>query len=531
MYNILLVDDEENVRCSIKNLTPWNEHGFNVPAVASNGREALDMMEDSIPDVIITDIKMPYMNGIEFIEEVRRKYPSSIEIIVLSGYDEFSFAQESVRLKVAEYVLKPISVESITSLLDRIKARIEEEKAKFLDGKKLSGIYKEAFSLYRDKFLQSLVLPSKNRDAEQLFKAADEFGIPMRGAVMFTAAVIESIGSIQSQIALSELCKETFEEDESLPISFQFNGQLILIFRTKLGLDQEAAFRKQVYRAIKLLSDNAEHYLSTKINIGIGSAVCNIIDLRKSYKDAIEALNYSIFHPEENIIRYSDIESFETAENDGRDYAEERTALILAIKFAGEAETDAVIDSFFSSSSSYEDLQVTVLYIITIIIEICHAYSKKFSELLDPNEDIFITISKLTSLASAVAFCKDVARKANKMTSGARESSHIKFVENAKRIILRKYPDPLFGLEQLCEEISISPAYFSTTFKKETGISFVQFLTNTRIEKAKELLRSSDYKTYEIAEKVGFSEPNYFSFTFRRNTGISPSQYKSQFKV
>ena len=530
MYNILLVDDEENVRCSIKNLTPWNEHGFNVPSVASNGREALDMMEDSIPDVIITDIKMPYMNGIEFIEEVRRRFPSSIEIVVLSGYDEFSFAQESVRLKVAEYVLKPISVESITALLDRIKARIEEEKEKFLDVKKFSGIYKEAFSLYREKFLQSLVLPSKNRDADQLCKAADEFGIQMKGSMMFTVSVIESIGSIKSQIALSELCKETFEEDADQPIPFQFNGQFVLIFRTKLGLDQEAAFRKQVYRAIKLLSDNAEHYLSTKINIGIGSAVCSITDLRKSYKDAIEALNYSIFHPEENIIRYSDMESFET-ENDTRDYAEDRTALILAIKFAGEAETDSIIDSFFSSISSYEDLQVTVLYIITIIIEICNAYSKKFTELLDPSEDIFITISKLSSLASAVAFCKDVARKANKMASGARESSHIKFVENAKRIILRRYQDPLFGLDQLCEEISISPAYFSTTFKKETGISFVQFLTNTRIEKAKELLRNSDYKTYEIAEKVGFSEPNYFSFTFRRNTGISPSQYKSQFKV
>ena len=530
MYNILLVDDEENVRCSIKDLTPWKDHGFNEPAVASNGREALDMLEDSLPDVIITDIKMPYMSGIEFIEEVRKRYTSSIEIIVLSGFDEFTFAQEAVRLKVAEYVLKPVSVESMCSLLDRIRTRIEKEKAKYFDSEKLSEVYKEAFSLYREKYLKSLILPSKKIDEDQLYRAADIFGFPMRSYTLFAIAVIENMSTIKTQLALSELSKETFEEEEVQPVLFQNNDQSVFLFRSALPSDQEHAFRKHVYKMMSLLSENAEHYLSTMLNIGIGSSVSSLSALRSSYKEAVEALDYSLYHPEESIIRYSDIASSE--KNSGeKDYTEERTGLILAVKFAGKPEVDSAIDRFFASTSSFEDIQMTVLYIITIIAEICLAYSRLFAELMDPNEDLFIRISNIRSISAAVSFCKDIAEKANLMTSGARENSHIKFVESAKRIILRSYSDPLFGLEQLCDEISISPAYFSTTFKKETGTSFVQFLTNTRIEKAKELLRNSDLKTYEIAEKVGFSEPNYFSFTFRRNTGISPSQYKSQYKV
>lgn len=530
MYNILLVEDEENIRHVIKTRTPWEEHGFRVSAEASNGREALDILDEEVPDVIITDIKMPYMDGLEFIENVRARYSASVQIIVLSGYDEFQYAQEAVRLNVAEYVLKPVTIESICALLDRTKERIEKEKAKYLDKEHLSNVYKEALTNYKSKFLQSIIFPTKKIDEETLIENAKDFEFDFKSTTMYMVAVIEDTMTLSNSLTLSELNKETFGKEKEKPIIFTSNNQFIYIFTSTMDPEYVTVFKKHVLRQINMLKDKTEHILEKTFKIGISTMVTRLVDLHGAYIKAMEALNYSETSPDQSVVMYQDIAITESP-LPTINYAELRSELTLAIKFAGEKEVKEAVDAFFVNATDFEEIQSTILFIVTIIIELCHAYSKRFSYLLDPNTDIFAEIEKLRSLASATAFCENLALKANKMASGIRETSHIKFVENAKMIIMKKYSDSLFGLDELCEEISVSPAYFSTTFKKETGISFVQYLTNTRIEKAKDLLKNSDLKTYEIAEKVGFAEPNYFSFTFRKNTGLSPSQYKSQNKL
>ena len=157
-YTILLVDDEEAVRTSIKNLTPWAEYGFEVMAEASNGQEALEIVYETMPDVIITDIRMPYLDGIGFIEEVRKNRSESVEVIILSGYDEFTFAQTAMRLNVAEYVLKPVSISSMKDVLRRAKARLDDDKAKASEIIKLESVYQDAMEIYRERYLISLML-------------------------------------------------------------------------------------------------------------------------------------------------------------------------------------------------------------------------------------------------------------------------------------------------------------------------------------------------------------------------------------
>ena len=159
MYSILLVDDEDEVRRSIRECTPWEEYGFSVIGEASNGREALDFLDDTMPDVIITDIRMPYLDGIGFIEEVRKNRSESVEVIILSGYDEFTFAQTAMRLNVAEYVLKPVSISSMKDVLRRAKARLDDDKAKASEIMKLESVYQDAMEIYRERYLISLMVP------------------------------------------------------------------------------------------------------------------------------------------------------------------------------------------------------------------------------------------------------------------------------------------------------------------------------------------------------------------------------------
>ena len=523
MYSILIVDDEDDARVAIKDFTPWNEYGFEIPREASNGMEALEIIDEKLPDVIITDIRMPYMDGIEFIEKVRNEYSSSVDVIILSGYDEFTFAQTAMRLNVADYVLKPVSIESMKEVLKRAKERLDQDRAKVSDMEKLEAFYHDAIDLYREKFLVSLIFPARKADESLIYERAKEYEIPL-GGNLFAVAAIDLPQEILSSVAVVEIIEEATKDREDI-IHFQYESQIVLIFTSSMEKEFSSLFSKQIYRTLSLLQSEFNHYFSRPFNIGLGEIVNTLPLLPDSYKGAMEALNYSAIYPEQHIIGIRDVE---TIENDRDERSgENRSELVMAIKFGNAEDTEKAVHPFFHGLTETENIQNTVLSLLTIISEICSAYGKNIATLLD-GEDLFLALSHANTLSRAEKLVTKLAVEANRTASGVRENSHIRFVENAKKIIKERYNNPLFSLDQIADEISVSPAYFSTTFKKETGISFVQYLTNVRLEKAKEMLRNSDAKTYEIAEKSGFSEPNYFSFIFKKNVGVSPSQYRNE---
>lgn len=523
MYTILLVEDEEAVRHSIKDLTPWQEYGFSVMGEASNGMEALEIISETMPDVIITDIRMPYMDGIQFIQEVREKYSQTVEVIFLSGYDEFTFAQTALSLKAAEYVLKPVSIDSMRALLGRIRTKLDEDVARVSDRTKLEAFYRDAFDVYKEKFLVSLITPTRKKDETLIAEKASEYGVPLAGNI-FAVSVIDLPLEPLSSVAMEEIIEESTEDSGNM-LSFQYENQIVLIFSSEMGKDFAALFIKQIYRSLSLLQSRLVHYFSHPFNIGIGEVIFQIGSLPLSYRSAMEALNYTHIYPEQHIISISDVESVNSAK-DEKTRSDLKTELVMALKFGTAEETEEKIHDFFTGLAETADIQNTVLSILSIISEICTSYGRNIALLLE-GEDLFLELSHANTSARAEELAKRLAVSANEMASGVRENSHIQFVENAKKIIKERYSDSSFGLDQVADEISVSPAYFSTTFKKETGLSFVQYLTNIRLEKAKELLKNTDKKTYEIAEAIGFSEPNYFSFTFKKNIGMSPSQFRA----
>lgn len=518
-YTILLVDDEEAVRTSIKNLTPWAEYGFEVMAEASNGQEALEIVYETMPDVIITDIKMPYMDGIKFISRVREELSETVNVIFLSGYDEFTYAQTALQLNAAEYVLKPVSVKTMSDLLRRMKERLDKDLALVSDMERLEASYREAFELYKEKFLISLISPAKAQDEEFLESKAEEYKLPISGK-MFAAAVVDIPADSLSLEAMRNIITE-----EERPLSFIYENQLIMIFSSEMNKDFTQLFIKQISREMQLLQDKIIHYFSKPFNMGIGEVVYHIKLVHESFRSAMEALNYSEIYPEQHIISISDVERVERTYE--KTLGERRSDLVMAIKFGTDDDVGIKTGAFFRNLTDPADVQQVMLAFITTISEICIAYGANIASLLE-GEDLFMLLSKANTAARANELALRIALAARKMTAGIRENSHIQFIEKAKNIIKERYSDPNLRLDHVADEIAVSPAYFSTTFKKETGISFVQYITNVRIEKAKELLKNTDEKTYEIAEEIGFSDPNYFSFAFKKNIGLSPSQYRTK---
>lgn len=204
MYKLILVDDEEDVREGVSQEIDWHEYGFEVLAKAENGKEAFDLVERLRPDVVVTDIKMPFMDGLQLAEAIRRQFPAT-RIIILTGFDEFEYAQKAVKLHIDEYVLKPFSAVELIDVLIKVKNRMDEEAAHRENNQLLRESYRKSLPVLREVFLSSLLTRQLPRE-DTLAKAA-EYGVQLHG----------------SEFLISVMCLDQKKKDE----------QQILLFAVK----------------------------------------------------------------------------------------------------------------------------------------------------------------------------------------------------------------------------------------------------------------------------------------------------------
>jgi len=532
-YTILLVDDESAVREGIRNRTPWERYNFKVVGEAGNGIEALEMIEDLHPDVVITDIKMPYLDGMELIKEIRRSLPP-VTIIIISGYDEFTYAQQAIRYDVSEYVLKPVTVEDICNLLERTAKHLDEDIIRMQDQSRLRSVYNQALPLIREKFLVSLLTPVHQISNASLIAKAKDYGFNLEGDE-FIVATFETDHDEQDDpleaMALLEVTLEVFQK-EGRDIVFQFENQIVIIFTANShGEGQyDSLFRKQTFRKIEQLQAYLEKYFSFPIVIGVGNLVHVPSAISQSYRQALEALNYSSFYPEQLLLVISDLEKPDTQE-DKIHLQELLSNVIIAVKLGSEEQVVESVNNLFGERAAalpFEGLQAFLLELSASLNTLAESYDYNLFQLSEEGDSrsFFSELGSLNTLGKARRWLTKLALSIHTTISGQRENSHIQFVQEAKALIAKHFTEPGFGLDQVCEMIGVSPSYFSSTFKREVGVSFVQYLTAMRMTRAKELLVKSEGKTYEIAQAVGFSESNYFSFCFKRYEGVSPSQYR-----
>ncbi len=552
MYTILLVDDETTVRDIIRGKTPWEQLGFTVVGEAGNGMEALEAIEESIPDVVITDIKMPYMDGIALAQTIQQRYPA-ITTVILSGFDEFSYAQSAIRYNVSEYVLKPVSSEDLNQLLLRLKARLDTEITKRNDLAALQATFREILPLMREKFLLSLLTARQMTDDSALMERARLFGIGLKRD-LFMVAVLEVTRQHQHLedkesepqngqllgIAIIKIVNEILDKEKSDSVAVDFNNQTTILFSMDApGLEsQEMLFTKLVFRKLEHLRTYISKYLGVEVTIGVGAPVKSLKLVNSSYMQAVTALNHCTFFPNQDIVFIKDMEPRNAAAPENLRINDQlRTEFTTAIKLGDDNSIIQALQSMFdelaASNPTQEGLQTYMLELLGILSETAAGHGVNLARLHNTTTEnnLFGELQNLSTIGKAFRWVSAFACKLREAISGNRQNSHIRFVEDAKQLIFRLHTDMDLGLETVCDQLGVSPSYFSSTFKRETGTSFVQYLTMTRMERAKELLKGTDLKTYEIAEAVGINESNYFSFCFKRYAGISPSQYRASARM
>lgn len=532
LYRIILVDDEEEVRKGIIRKIDWETLGFQVVGDAENGQDALEKIEQLEPNVVMTDIRMPYMDGLTLTSWIRQKYPS-VKVLIFSGFDDFEYAQQAIKLNVTEYILKPVNVEELTQILNKVRENLDQEIEQRRDVDRFRESYLNSLPILRELFLNDMV--RGNMPAEDIRQKLEEYKIDILGAEKWLTAVINVENETAEETGLT-----LHQEKELIPISVKslLEDNLkdycrFTAFNSAVGITLIAAVdgEKKQTSLIDLLGDickEIKRILQVTVTIGIGYFCMDLEQLPAAYQSAVDALGYQEIVGTGNIIYINDMEPVSRGklQLETRDEAD----LIAAVKFGTREKIEAAARSFASRMESarvhMRQQQVYQMSIINCLIRLMQQQDLDLGAMFGTDEmygKVIYGNMKPEEFASVIT---EVGCRMNEAMNRERDKTAKKVILEAKQYILDHYQDPELSVDVMCRQLHMSPAYFSTVFKRETGQTYIAYLTEVRLDKAVELLNTTDDKTYVIAQKVGYQEQNYFSYVFKKRFGISPTKFR-----
>ncbi len=531
LYRIMLVDDEEEVRKAIIRKMDWEKLGFQVAGDAENGEDALEKLEQLEPDVVITDIRMPYMDGLTLTARIREKHPS-MKVLIFSGYDDFEYAKQAIKLNVTEYILKPVNGQELAEILNRVRISLDEEIEQRRNINALRESYLGSLPILRELFLNDLV--RRTTDVAKIVPKLREYGIDILDARKWLAAVIhvEQLERTEEKVLsmhqeLIPISVRNLAEDHLKPYCrfaiFNSMEGITLIIAVDEGNTQTGM--------MNLLNDickESKRMLEVTITVGVGHSCGTLQEISRSYQAAVDALGYRAIVGKGKAIYINDMEP--VAKGKLQLDAADEEQLSSAIKFGTRKTIENVIRTL---ASRMEDAkvharlyQVYMLSIANCMIKLMQQYDLELDEMFGPESqygDVLEGTCQREEFADRII---PAACRINEAMDRERDNTTRKVIQEAKEYIKEHYSNPELSVEMLCRQLHMSPAYFSTVFKKETGQTYVNYLTEVRLKKAVELLNGTDDKTYLIAQKVGYQEQNYFSYVFKKRYGVSPTKYR-----
>lgn len=522
MYSIFLADDEDIIRDGIRRTIDRVDLPVCFCGEAPDGEMALPLIQDLRPDILITDVRMPFMDGLALASLVRRAMPW-VHIIVLSGHDEFEYAQRSVSIGVDAYLLKPIDPDSLKKVLQDTIARIESDKQLLLERQHTD----EEQVLLRENFLTGVV--SGALSSAEIHDQSGRFGINLSakwyqvGYVALPLQCFRGEGTGRLRCLLSRL----FDTRETVQ-AFLKGCDCGILLVTGNTPDE---VRETAYEAARALQHELERLLDTVSAIGLSHVCDRLSALPDALQMAQQAAQLSGAAQKQSRITASEEVAASAAASPLERHAD--ASLADRIRHMQEKDIAGVVDAYLSPVHQ-EDVQ-SVLYRYYLLMDLLMVASRFVRELgMEPKEcfadfsDMSILLHTAGSLESARVFCTEILERVMRCRGMGAPIRYDAEIAQARAFIRQNYADPNISLHVVASAIGFSPNYFSTIFSQQTGETFIEHLTHTRIEAAKKELRETDRKLSEIAFSIGYNEPQYFSYIFKKHTGLTPREYRMQ---
>ena len=533
MYSVFAVDDEPIVLEGIRSKIDWEGSSFTFAGEATDGEIALSMIHELKPDILITDIKMPFMDGLQLAEAIKRTQPW-IKIIILSGHDEFDYAKKAISIGIEEYLLKPFTPEELLASLKKAALEIDKERKQLSDISKLKEELKSSTALIKKEFLNNLVHGAA--DTNTVMQKCAELGISLisRYYKVLISRIESRSGNTQNQQEACSLLNSYSEAINQAVSFFHHSNLLVCIFKgsTQAELDDNA------FRAAETIGHIVTKNADCTVLTAIGKTVEHLSQLKISYEDAKQILEIENKDSQNRIISSDDLDEpagtitdSSTAASSTQLDLKENDPLVDRLKYAGKNDISAIIEeSMTLIRSNQKQFSVFASY---LLVDLIFAVSKLVEKLGGNIKELYPEILQRSFIDEGIKNESDFRNKVSQVLTFALEYRDSKItgkygdvILKAKRFIEENYADQNTTLSSVAQAVCLSPNHFSTIFSQECKTTFIEYLTNVRIENAKRLMRETDMKGYDIAYECGFSDPHYFSYIFKKNTGLSPREYK-----
>lgn len=534
MQKVLIVDDDFTARINLKTMIDWDKNGFELCGEAENGQYAITMIKDTMPDIVITDMNMPIMDGVALIQYIGLNYPD-IKSIALSGYDDFQYVKESLKNGAVDYLLKhKLDDSSLLKVLKIASDKINREH-------KIMKQFVQSRKILRQNFIRSLVL-GDICELSVIQDKAMELELPLDHSPL--AMVVISIDDFQQ-------IKKRFAEDRAIGLissivdliegiladmgnavmSVVDDGKFVILFH--FTIRSELFIYNHMSTTVKRIRESMKRYLNISACFSLGRLFYHIVEINRLYKEANEMLHEKIITGRDQIFKES-TNLGNTVDFFNLDVKDEKQ-IMLAIK-AGDIEKisqylDDIFDRIAELRINYKSIQMICIELIGIANRIARDSAIDIKELYNNNDIPYDGMKKYETIMDVKQWIVTIYQRLVTLLLGSNtmQGNYTEPTNKALEYLRKNYTKDI-SLNQTAEYIGVNSSYLSRVFKEDYGMGFTEYLNNVRVKQAKYLIERTDTKLKEIVIQVGFNNYTYFFKVFKMIAGITPVEYKIKCK-
>ncbi len=537
MLKVFIADDEYYFRQALKASIDWESNGFTICGEARDGEDALEKICMLKPDIVLLDINMPMMNGLEVMQMIKET-EIGCKVIIITGHDEFDYALQAIQLGVSNFILKPIDKKQLLNALNDIKDLITQKRNLSIEMDCLKTRLEQNLPQLRDQMLHSLIYGNATIEKHALIEKMRHLGIDLLASkIMVTVMEIdyddnwvwdEHDRSLWMQ-AILEIVEKIILEKIQGAICFDNEEKICVMLGFEDPSDEDILAK--VIPKLYQIKDAVEEHLDFTVTIGVGGIYNGIENITLSYDEAINALSNRIIVGSNQIIPFKTISEnrlsvvFYTTEY--------RQQLLIALRLLDASQCYTILDHVFenikASCTSPELIRITCIGIISTGLEFMA--ETKISVSKEAGLDlagIFETIQTIKKIDEMKEYIKRVISGIVDNVSRNKKAAISKFVEKALEYIHDNYANEDMNIKEIAEHVYVNYGHLCFLFKRETGMTMNDYIVNYRMNKAKELIENGANYIADISNRVGYINPNYFGKCFKKHFGLSPSTFIEQ---